>query len=162
MIINAILFNALWLGLVAIGNPFIPLAIAGLCFHLYIVDQPLHEAKIIAAIAAVGLLTDVLLTFSGIFIFEHTPYWLLVLWLAFASTMNHSLKWVARIPYAAHVCGALFAPLSYLAAERFGAVSFGLSSLYTYLLLGLVWLVLLNVFVYISAIERFSYEKQTQ
>lgn len=98
MIINAILFNALWLGLVAIGNPFIPLAIAGLCFHLYIVDQPLHEAKIIAAIAAVGLLTDVLLTFSGIFIFEHTPYWLLVLWLAFASTMNHSLKWVARIP----------------------------------------------------------------
>ncbi|TCS37128.1 DUF2878 domain-containing protein [Reinekea marinisedimentorum] len=162
MIINALLFNALWLGLVVIGNAFIPLAIIGLCFHLCIVNNTLHEAKVMAAVAGIGLLADVLLTFAGVFEFTATPYWLLFLWLAFASTINHSLKWVARLPYAAHISGLLFAPLSYLAAERLGAVSFGLSTLSTYLLLGVVWLLLLNVFVLISTARRFNYAKSLQ
>jgi hypothetical protein len=84
------------------------------------------------------------------------------LWLAFASTINHSLKWVARIPYAAHLSGLLGAPLSYLAAERLGAVSFGLSTSATYVLLGFVWLILLNIFVLISNAWRYPYAEHAQ
>lgn len=150
MIFNAVLFNILWLGLVVIGNAFIPLAILGLCIHFSLSKSFIFEASVVACVAVIGLITDILLTMAGVFEFNHTPYWLGFLWLAFASTINHSLRWVSSIPYAAHFSGFIFAPLSYLAAERFGAVDFGYSILTTYFLLGVVWLLLFNIFVQIK------------
>ena len=50
------------------------------------------------------------------------PLWLIVLWMLFATTLRHSLAWVAKRKLASVVMGALFAPLAYFAGSQLGAL----------------------------------------
>ena len=47
---------------------------------------------------------------------------MLSLWAAFATTLNHSLRWVARRPLIATLLGAIGGPLAYLAGAKLGAM----------------------------------------
>jgi hypothetical protein len=48
---------------------------------------------------------------------------MLSLWLAFATTLNHSLRWLTCRPVAAALAGALGGPLAYLAGAKLGALT---------------------------------------
>ena len=48
---------------------------------------------------------------------------MLALWVAFATTLNHSLRWLMRRPIVAALAGAVFGPVAYLAGEKLGALS---------------------------------------
>ena len=51
--------------------------------------------------------------------------WIVLLWGAFALTLNHSMAWFAKRPAIASVFAAIGGPLAYLGAARgFGAVAF--------------------------------------
>ncbi|PXF64088.1 DUF2878 domain-containing protein [Kangiella spongicola] len=50
------------------------------------------------------------------------PWWILALWVALGASFNHSLEWVQSSPYLAGLLFAIGGPLSYLGAERIGAV----------------------------------------
>jgi hypothetical protein len=47
---------------------------------------------------------------------------MLCLWIAFATTLGHSLRWLMNRPVAAAAAGAVGGPLAYLAAGRLGAL----------------------------------------
>ena len=47
------------------------------------------------------------------------------LWIAFATTLNHSLRWLVNRPVAAALCGAIGGPLAYLAGAKLGALTIG-------------------------------------
>ena len=51
------------------------------------------------------------------------PFWMLSLWMAFATTLNHSLRWLMTRPLAAALAGAIGGPLAYLAGARLGALA---------------------------------------
>ena len=45
------------------------------------------------------------------------------LWIVFATTLNHSLRWLMRRPVAAALAGAAGGPLAYLAGAKLGALT---------------------------------------
>ncbi|WP_199098592.1 DUF2878 domain-containing protein [Dyella sp. ASV21] len=46
------------------------------------------------------------------------PWWILMLWLCFATTVNRSLKFLHHRPWLAALLGGVGAPMAYLAAAR--------------------------------------------
>ena len=86
------------------------------------------ELKLIGIALLMGALVDSTLAISGQVKFsaawpaDLAPYWILSLWIAFATTLNHSLRWLMHRPVAAALAGALGGPLAYLAGARLGAL----------------------------------------
>ena len=105
------------------------LAIVVTALHLALATNVGAELKLIAAAAAVGLLVDSALArtgeiawIAGIWAEGWAPYWMLALWIAFATTLNHSLRWVMSRRSVAVVLGAVGGPLAYLAGTKLGAL----------------------------------------
>lgn len=71
------------------------------------------------------------------------PIWIGALWLAFAFSLNHSLGFLRERLALAALLGLLCAPLSYVAAERLGAVEFAGPRSATFVLLAASWASLL-------------------
>ncbi len=95
--------------------------------HLALRRDP-RELRLMSLAAAIGVLIDSTLALTGQVRFasawpgEFAPYWMLSLWIVFATTLNHSLRWLMVRPLAAGIGGALGGPLAYLAGERLGAL----------------------------------------
>lgn len=53
---------------------------------------------------------------------SYIPSWMIGLWLAFACTLNVSMRWLQHRLILAALLGAIFGPLAYAGAEKFGAV----------------------------------------
>lgn len=56
------------------------------------------------------------------------PLWLLSLWLAFATTLNHSMQWLFKTPYLTVFIALFFVPISYFAGIKLSGSTFVLSS----------------------------------
>lgn len=150
MIFNATLFALVSSGLITLGNAFIPFALIGLHLHLSLSRSFIAEVRALALVSLIGLTSHLLLSVSGVLIFNGTPYWLVLLCLVFATTVNHSLRWLSNVRYARLLAGLILAPAVYLVAAHFGAVRFGLPLVTTYLLLGATWLFLPMIFIRLS------------
>lgn len=132
---NVLAFQAAWLGGVAGAatgrlwlGPVIALAVAAT--HLHAAVRPARELGAVAAVTMLGTAWDTLpATFGlihyrgGLAAFGGTPLWIMALWLAFATTLNVSLRWLRGRLWLAAALGALFGPLCYAAAERLGALT---------------------------------------
>lgn len=103
-------------------------------WHLAGVRQPAREMGVLLAAMLLGSLLDELITASGLVRYisapgsgifaaaQLIPFWIVTLWLAFATTLNTSLRWLQkRLPLAA-VLGGLGAAIAYSSAARLGAV----------------------------------------
>jgi hypothetical protein len=75
------------------------------------------------------------------------PLWILALWVAFALTLNHSLRWLRGRMLCAALLGLLGGPLAYLAAARIaGALTFVAPAWHALTALALGWAAALAVF----------------
>lgn len=147
---NIVAYQVAWFACVlsaASGMPLIgaTAACAVVAAHLALMDWRTAELKLIGAALIVGLVVDTALLRSGELRFVSgtwpegfAPYWMLSLWAAFATTLNHSLRWIVRRPVAATLLGAIGGPLAYLAGSKLGALD--LASLQTTLpMIGVAW-----------------------
>ena len=50
------------------------------------------------------------------------PYWIIAMWLLFATTLNVSLKWLRHRPYLAAILGLVAGPAAYYAGYKLGGV----------------------------------------
>lgn len=88
-----------------------------------------RELRVIVVALLLGLVIDSTLAFTGQVRFadawprNFAPYWMLALWIAFATTLNHSLSWLMSRPFAAAIAGAIGGPLAYLAGGKIGALT---------------------------------------
>ena len=107
---------------------------------LRIGDLKVHQ---ILLPAAIGITIDSSLTFFGIFIFPDSsliiPFWLIVLWINFSTTLNLSLSFIDKNKLVAFGLGATALPFNYTVGERLGAVTFGDPYFFSILVLALVW-----------------------
>ena len=115
----------------AAGRAWIGAAIALVLvvIHLMRMQNWLPELLLVVTAALVGLVADTTLMQSGWLTFAAgvsaygiSPYWMVVLWMIFATTLNHSLGWLQRNAALAAVFGGLGGPLAYYAGERLGAL----------------------------------------
>ncbi len=151
MLLNAALFQAGWLLCVLERGPLALIATALiLAVHGRWVCQNPREWWLILGLGAFGTALDFLLLQAGVFRFEghdFPPFWLTAMWLLFASTLNHSLRWLQARWWLAALCGAIAAPLSYMAGARLGALEIDTARLP---LLALAWALLLPLVYHIN------------
>ncbi|QTH62866.1 DUF2878 domain-containing protein [Psychrosphaera ytuae] len=146
MLLNFVFFQLIWFGSILIGNAFIPLAALIFFLHFRFTSETQHDKKIMAIAALIGVVVDSLLMFFGVFEFQHgllvhwlIPPWLVVLWMAFAMTLNHSLAYFQKQPLLAFIGGAVSGPLSYLAGVKLGAIQIGYSYSVTFIVFAFIW-----------------------
>lgn len=149
-VLNALGFNACWLGLVVFGDRFIAIAIVWIALHLMMTANKRAELLFLLTVAALGITIDICLTLVQFFTFSAPsliiPNWLIALWFCFAATLNVSLSFLNNSLIRQLLVGGLIAPLSYLAGAKLGAVELNLGSTFSYLVLATVWALLMPLF----------------
>ena len=147
-LINFVLFQLGWLACVisaANQQPLFGAVIASVIigFHIFRASIPANELKLIAIAILIGLAWDSILVWQGLLVYTTgmwlpflAPYWIIVMWALFATTLNVSLRWLKGKLWYAVVFGAMGGPLAYYAGQRLGAVEFS----ETYLALGALFI----------------------
>ena len=151
---NIIGFNISWFGLVFLGNSFIPIAALFLCFHFYFEIKNKREFLYLLIVCSIGILLDSLLQYLNFFVFQeadHIPFWLMILWACFATTLCHSFKFIGSSLWLQFAAGFV-APFSYFAGSKFSAVQFSNSLLFTYGVLTTLWILFFVVFFKLKSI----------
>ncbi|MDC0182594.1 DUF2878 domain-containing protein [Nitrosomonadales bacterium] len=133
-IFNFILFQLGWFILIlgaAMNETFtaVILSLSLLAVHLLIIDQKLNEIKLILIAGFIGFLFDGIIQYYKLIIYNSpgwefplTPIWIIILWMFFAITLNHSLVWLRNRMILSSIFGAIGGPLAYLAGEKLGAI----------------------------------------
>lgn len=137
IISNFVVFQLGWFACVLGGANQLPLigslvAAAIIIIHIMRAHEPVKEIKLLAAALAIGLLFESLLTLNGLSVYTSgvlaagfAPYWMVLMWGLFATTLNVSMRWITALHLAwVSALGTFLAPLSYLAGERLGAIQF--------------------------------------
>ena len=157
LLLNALLLQIGWWLCVAGGNR-IAAVTAGviLLVHALVNRCELSEWLCIVLCASLGVLLDGALHAFGILQFATpsvfgVPFWLVAVWLIFATTLNHSLRWLQTHRYWAIWLGASTAPLSYWGGVQLGAAHWGRAIPQALAIIALCWGLLLPL---LSAMMR--------
>ncbi|MEZ0288817.1 MAG: DUF2878 domain-containing protein [Methylophilus sp.] len=133
IIFNFISFQLLWWACVLSAKPGLGLAVFLLVLlftaaHLQWVES-WQQALPLLMTATFGCILDQIGYLNGWVSFEYhsvlvnyIPFWMIALWLAFASTLNVSMRWLQVKPVLAAVLGGIFGPLAYLGAAQLGVI----------------------------------------
>jgi len=133
--LNFALFQVAWFACVlgaANGAPWLgPLVVAAVvAYHLKRVPEPRAEVILLMLAAMTGLVFDSLLVSAGWLAYSSgqwhpllAPYWIVAMWIGFATTLNVSMAWLKGRSYLAFVLGAIGGPLAYLGGAKLGGVS---------------------------------------
>lgn len=145
--INATLFQLAWFACVIGGNAWAAIAVSLLLLaHFVWFSRNWSEWRVIFLVCAFGITVDSACQALGLIEFYGhgwpIPLWLGLLWLAFATTLNHCFSRLNNHIYAAAALGGIGGPLSYLAGIKLGAANTGLPLMTMFAALGLVWAVL--------------------
>lgn len=155
---NLMAFNLMWLGCVlGRGNWLWLVAPVVFGYCALLVATGTVRVWQIGLPAAIGVVIDGALTGAGLFAFAGTPLlplWLIVLWLAFSTTLTQSLSVFGRQKWVAAACGAVAFPFNYGVGERLGAVSFHESWVVTAVALALIWTFMLPFLYWLIENER--------
>ena len=100
-------------------------------FHLRQAQRPELEFGLVLACGIVGLSFDSILVSLGWVAYPSgqlsamlAPYWIVTMWMLFATTLNRSMSWLKGRPAVAAVLGAIAGPLSYSAGQGLGGIQF--------------------------------------
>ena len=133
---NFILFQVAWFACVLGGAheaPWVgPAVVAGVAaYHLSRAPNPKAEFSLLALAAVIGAAFDSALAATGWLSYPSgqwhpmlAPYWMVALWVAFATTLNVSLSWLKGRLLLALAFGAVGGPLAYFAGAKLGGVTF--------------------------------------
>ena len=157
---NFLLFQAGWLICVlgaAHGRTTLALAIVSLLImiHLTVTPDRIKDIRLFAYALIIGFVFDGLIQFNGLILYNDTgwsfpltPLWILMLWILFAMTLNHSLSWLKGRIFVSSLFGALGGPLAYMAAEKLGAITIATPQSIITLLVG--WAIITPALVFLS------------
>ena len=116
-----------------------------LVLHLFLAEERQQEIRLIILTGVFGTILDSLLMVSGMYSFTNhslswiCPMWMTALWMGFASTLNHSMRWMQGRYSLALIFGAVGGPLSYYAGVRLGALTFLPPFFVSMAILAIIW-----------------------
>jgi len=160
--LNMLWMQALWFGAV-IGAAhqqlwLAPVVMMGFAFWEFRSERRVYgDFQLMLVAVLIGLILDTtwvrlgwLKFAAGWGLSERAPLWILLLWAGLALTLNHSLAWLQSRLLLAAVLGGISSPLSYLAAERLGAVDIVSESGVWFVGLGLSWALALPLLLWLA------------
>jgi hypothetical protein len=137
-----------WLGPLAVG--------AALFMHFRAADRPQQELALVLSCALIGASFDSALVAlgwvqysSGIFSQSMAPYWIITMWMLFATTLNVSMRWLRNKDKLAALFGLLGGPLTYLAGQKLGGIIL-VDQFAALLALGIGWAVMMPILLRLS------------
>jgi hypothetical protein len=170
LLINILIYQVAWIvcilgganGMPLLGVVVVALAVA---YHLYRAGDARPEMVLIGCAALIGAVWDSLLVASGWLVYPSgtlvegtAPYWIVALWIVFATTLNVSLRWFKQHLVIAALFGAAGGPLAYYAGARLGGVTFTDTTL-ALTALGIGWTVLMPSMMLLA--QRYNGYPQT-
>jgi len=157
---NAIFFQITWFACVfgSANNLIWPGLLCCAAFTVWQLSpsrRHINDFKLVWLACIIGIVIDTAWVQLGFFHYEQhwphsavAPIWIIALWVAFALSINHSLKWLRTHPALPALMGAIGAPLSYWAGQRMGAISFTDKPLLVLGCLALTWAIALSFLFY--------------
>lgn len=112
-----------WLG------PVVVVLVASV--HLLQAHRPELELGLLVTAAVIGICFDSFIVAmgwvtypSGQFSAMLAPYWIVTMWVLFATTLNCAMAWLKGRAMLAAILGATAGPASYYAGQKLGAIEF--------------------------------------
>ena len=157
--LNFAWYQLTWFVAVLGGSAYEWLLAVLMLMHLGLVSSWRRELVLMASVGALGCSVDALLAMAGYFQFAESswlpiPLWHVAIWVGFAGTLRHSMAFMVGRPRLMTFAAAIFAPLTYLAAQRFGAVVFPLGDFPTAIVIGLCWITLSPLLIWLTVIAN--------
>ncbi len=161
LVVNLPLFKAGWLAAVFTAASSMPLAgtaVIGVAVlvHLALSKNANAEFRLLTIAALLGLTWESLLVTAGLVEYNAesivpgmAPYWIVAMWVLFATTINVGMRWLKKNIYVAAIAGGVGGPMSFLAGSKAGAVTFPDPTL-SLIVIGVGWAVLLPVLVRVA------------
>lgn len=135
MLVNIVAFKIGWLSSVvgvAKGMPLLGPAVifVAIAIHLVLAKRPVSELMLVCATGIIGAIFDSVMISagwlsypSGTLVPGFSPYWIIAMWMLFATTFNVSFRWLRSRLLVAALFGAISGPLSYYFGAMFSAVT---------------------------------------
>jgi len=135
MLFNYVLFQLGWFACVlgaANGWPTLGLPVVALAVlvHFWTARKAKREVCLLLICALSGLVFDSALLLTGwieypngIWLPGLAPYWIVIMWILFGTTLNRSLVWMRGRPRLSLLFGAVGGPLTYAAGQGLGAMN---------------------------------------
>ncbi|MDX1480465.1 MAG: DUF2878 domain-containing protein [Woeseiaceae bacterium] len=135
-LLNFAAFQVGWFAAVlgaANGLPWAgPLVIAlAIGLHLKIVRRPRTELTLILICGLIGAAMDSVLVAlgwvaypGGSIVDNAAPYWIVAMWMLFATTLNISLGWLKPRKFVGAIFGLVGGPLAYYTGFKLGGIEF--------------------------------------
>jgi Protein of unknown function (DUF2878) len=110
-----------WLGMMVM--------LTAIALHLGMVRRPLGEFLLVLCCGVIGAIWDSLLVAKGLVSYtsgmiapQLAPYWIVGMWMLFATTLNLSMGWLRQRPCLAILFGAVGGPLAYVTGQKLGGI----------------------------------------
>lgn len=161
LFVNLLIFKVSWLIVIWSAANAMPLSgllavSLAVLIHLITCRSPANEVLLLLAIGFVGFLWETLLLTlglveysSGMFHSQLAPYWMVALWILFATTLNVSFARLQNNLALAAAFGAVAGPVSFFAGSRIGAVTI-VSESFGFAILSLGWALFLPLVLWIA------------
>lgn len=163
LLINFAVFQIGWLSSVigaAQQMPWLgPLAaVVALSIHFKAARRPIEEIMLVMSCASIGAAFDSFLHASGwvsyssgLFSSVLAPYWIVTMWMLFATTLNVSMRWLRGRPALAALFGLFGGPLAYITGQKLGGIELS-SPVAAVIALGIGWAVMMPILIRLSEI----------
>lgn len=143
-VINGVIFQAGWILSVLYGDrAALAVTVAAALIYSVFYLRNRYELALITSIAACGVLGDIALGLSDVLRFPSAlplpPYWMVTLWLLFASTIPWALRWLVQQRVWFIILCAIGGPLSYWIGVSRSVVQFGPPLFTSLLVLAGLW-----------------------
>jgi hypothetical protein len=142
-------YGWLWTGLLVVGIMAL--------WQLNRVNRHPLDVRLVAVCLTIGLVLDTAWIRLGLLDYSLSwpaegiaPLWIMLLWLALALVINHSMKAFKHRLALIGLLGGIGSPLSYFAGSRFGAVEWLAPAWQVVLATGLSWALLLPLLFWLA------------
>ena len=131
-------------------------ALIALSIHFYFARRPIEELILIMSCAAIGAAFDSALVaagwvqyYSGQFSDVMAPYWIITMWMLFATTLNVSMRWLRGRNRLAMIFGFIGGPLAYIGGEKLGGIEL-VNQFAALAALGIGWAVMMPILLWLA------------
>lgn len=160
-LINFAVFQVAWL-LCVIGGatqmPWLgPVAVlVALAIHFNAARKPFEEALLVVICAVIGAGFDSILVAAGwvtykagLFSDYLAPYWIIAMWMLFATTLNVSMRWLRGKPRLAATFGFFGGPAAYITGQKLGGITLS-NEVAALTALAIGWAIMMPVLMWLS------------
>lgn len=141
--LNFVVFQSIWALSVIGKEAWIGWSLALLLLHFSLSPNRKSDLRLLLIVTFVGIIADSTLIFFDVLVFksqDYMPIWLIILWSAFALTLNYSLNWLIQLNVIIKsALGAVAGTFSYWMGHNLGAVDFTYSTVMSCVLLAISW-----------------------